>query len=316
MSLVNPIITVNNDAEHTATLSVNVFGRQSESGLLIAVNLPPQLAELGYDGYIDFLQPNGLAYFKGPYDTDSGTMLVSIGETDTILDHDGLLGWQVVLREGVLDRWKTRMYQVKVEKSINARTSALAPVVPPLEAPDPYPAANVGIQDAGGYYASAQVEDALQEVGIEFDETAVAIAEVDGRVDLVQAGGDTDGRFSSMPYVGTAPLIERGGTDTNGYIKHANGSLECFVGLSGLDTASTGTKEITWTFAHAFAAGTIPIVTASIGLSTHTQFSIIDKVAVQRASEGNNTTAKLFYNVAATSAVAFRIHARAIGRWK
>ena len=63
-------------------------------------------------------------------------------------------------------------------------------------------------------------------------------------IDEIKAGGDTDGRFATMPWVGTAPIVESGSNTNGSYIKYADGTLICSRGIDFAgDTVSSETVQ-------------------------------------------------------------------------
>lgn len=161
-------VTVNNDSNHTLTFSKNTLARQNESNVAVTVTVPAAVYALGNFAYIDFLLPDGTRYYKGSYDPSSGSFTFTLGSVDTILEQDGKIGIQFVLRDAELaptEVWKSELKYALVATSANATSHVLTPVIPPLTFPASFPAATTSITDAGTYFAATDVEDALQEVG-------------------------------------------------------------------------------------------------------------------------------------------------------
>lgn len=161
--------TVNSD--HTLTFSSNTLAYQNEANVPVTVTLDATVTAhaTGKLSYIDFILPDGTAVYKGSYDGSTGTILTSIGGSDNVLTIDGRVGMQFVVRDvappNSTDIWKSEIKYAKVLASVNATNSALAVSIPDLVAPDTYPAEYTSLADAGGYFASNNVEDAMQEIG-------------------------------------------------------------------------------------------------------------------------------------------------------
>lgn len=176
-------LTVNTD--HTASLSSRYLARQGEVGALMTVTVPSAVYALGTYAYIDFTDADGVASYLGDYDASSGTFVVSVGAADNILAKDGIVKIQFVLRDNLISEsytavWKSQIVEAIVERSVNADTYAIPAAMPSDDPPDTYEASRVSIEDVGTYYASNNVEDALQEA-------AVDIASNTGRLDAIEA---------------------------------------------------------------------------------------------------------------------------------
>ena len=161
-------VTMTISLDKTATLSRSTYiGNQGEQ-LVITVVVPTGISGSGYDAYIDFTQPDGLSYFKGPYDCSTGTFDFTLGALDSIMDKDGVIYWQFLLCTTVGDvrtvNWSAKRYKTEILSSVGATTSAILPYVPQMVFPDTYPAGNITIADVGGILVGNTVEDALQEV--------------------------------------------------------------------------------------------------------------------------------------------------------
>lgn len=161
-------ITVNDDACHTLTFSKNILAYQSEAAVSVTVTVPAGVKALGNYAWLDFILPDGTEVYKGHYDPSGGSFIVTLGATDTILDLDGRVGIQFVLRDA-LDSptvvWRSETKYTKIGTSINATVHAASGVPAPATFPDLFPAEHTSIADAGLYYAGTTAEDALQEVG-------------------------------------------------------------------------------------------------------------------------------------------------------
>jgi len=289
-------IAVNSD--HTLTFDSNTLAWQNEAGVLVTVTLDAAVTALavGTLCYIDFLLPDGTPYFKGSYDGSGGTILVTLGATDTILEQDGRIGIQFVIRDVApplsTEIWKSELKFAKIKSSANATSHALTPVIPPLTFPATFPAEDVSITDAGGYYAGTDVETALQEIGaglsafdkIAFDTTA-AIEPAYGEI----AWDDTDGtvaiglKNSNVKLqVGQENVIfavnKHGSNIANGEVVYVSGS--------------TGDRvEIKKANANAFSAfgGTIGIATEPITSNQTgyiTTFGLVRDINTSAFAEG------------------------------
>ena len=161
-------ISVNHDDNHTLTFSKNTLARRNEANVSVTVVVPAAVFALGSFAYIDFVLPDGTAYYKGPYAPSSGSFTFTLGSADTILSQDGRIGIQFVLRDSdVLPTvvWKSELKYALVGGSADATAQALVGIPSPATFPATFPAANISIVDAGTYFASPDVEDALQEIG-------------------------------------------------------------------------------------------------------------------------------------------------------
>lgn len=269
--------TVNLD--HSVSIDNDFLAVQGEQ-ISVDVIVPASLAALGYDAYIDFLLPDGTAYFKGAYDSSSGTVSFTLGAVDSMLDKDGELFWQLVLATTVgtvrTEIWKSIQGKTIVLSSINATTSAILPYVPQMVFPNTYPASNVSIDDVGGWLGDTNVEDALQNVGhavsnlntevgslnyteenyIVADESLTdSVDKLDMKIyDHIQGGSSFP--FTTMPYVGIAPIIESGSNGNGHYIKYADGTMICrhSQAVSGLANTSANGALYSGSGSHTFAA--------------------------------------------------------------
>lgn len=158
-------MTVNID--HTASLDKRYIAVQGEQ-ITVDVVLAAGLWALGYDGYVDFIMPDGSTCFKGPYDCSTGTISFTLGAVDSVLDKDGMIWWQFVLAETVgsvrTTMWLSEQVESKVLPSILATTSAILPYVPQMVFPVSYPASNVSLADVPGRFFSLELESALMEL--------------------------------------------------------------------------------------------------------------------------------------------------------
>lgn len=126
-------VTMTVNLDKTASLNNMYLGNRGEV-ITLTVVVPVGISGSGYDAYLDFIQPDGSAYFKGPYDCSSGTFNVVIGSVDTIMDNDGKISWQFVLASTVaLNRtivWTSNQYKSKIQESIGAVLPTFIPYVP------------------------------------------------------------------------------------------------------------------------------------------------------------------------------------------
>ena len=120
------IMTINEDK--TASIDRSFLGVQGEQ-LTITVNVADSLKALGYDAYIDFLRPDGVAYYKGAYDCSSGTFDCLLGATDSVLARNGTAMWQFVLATMVgtvrTVIWASIAYKTEILYSVCATTAAV-----------------------------------------------------------------------------------------------------------------------------------------------------------------------------------------------
>lgn len=164
--------TVNLD--HSVSIDNDFLAVQGEQ-ISVDVIIPASLAALGYDAYIDFLLPDGTAYFKGAYDSSSGTVSFTLGAVDSILDKDGELFWQLVLATTVGDvrteMWKSIQGKTVVLSSINATSSAILPYVPQMVFPATYPAENITLDDVDSLITATDAEGAFREILLNISQT-------------------------------------------------------------------------------------------------------------------------------------------------
>lgn len=160
-------VTMTVNLDKTASLNRQNFGSQGED-IEITVVVPAGISGSGYDAYIDFIQPDGLAYFKGPYDCSSGTFSFFIGVLDSLMDKDGDLFWQFLLAETAGSvrtvKWSANRYKNPIYASVGATSSAILPYVPQMVYPDDYPASLISVEDAAGNWLGNDVEAVLGEV--------------------------------------------------------------------------------------------------------------------------------------------------------
>ena len=274
-------LTVNTD--HTASLSSRYLARQGEVGALMTVTVPAAVYALGTYAYIDFTDADGVASYLGDYDASSGTFVVSVGAADNILAKDGIVKIQFVLRDNLISEsytavWKSQIVEAIIERSVNADTYAIPAAMPSDDPPETYEASRVSIEDVGTYYASNNVEDALQEAAVDIASNTADIADIESvngivkgdgagtyaaatEADIPRAGGATY-PFTTMPYVGAVPIVGVG----TGYVKLAGGIMmawgaEDSSGFTQDGSMPAGTYIKTITFPVAFSAA--PVVMCS-----------------------------------------------------
>lgn len=161
--------------DKSISIDDRTFAVAGEMGVALTVNVDASLQSLGNGKltYLDFLQPDGTAYYKGDYDCSSGTFGVTLGATDTVLAYAGDLWIQLVIRDAVppdgVVVWKSNMLKVVVGNSVGATVPASIAIVPPLTMPATYPAETVTVADAGDLITATNVEDALQEIATNID---------------------------------------------------------------------------------------------------------------------------------------------------
>lgn len=190
-------ITVNNDSNHTLTFDKNTLARRNEANVSVTVTVPAAVFALGSFAYVDFLLPDGTAYYKGDYDPSSGSFTFTLGSADVILQQDGRVGIQFVLRDAAVNPtvvWKSELKYALVGASADATAQALTGIPASATFPVTFPAANTSITDAGTYFASPDVEDALQEVGADI----VALVTATTAANLLTAIKSVDGAGSGL----------------------------------------------------------------------------------------------------------------------
>lgn len=163
-----PTLTVTSDKK--AVIDNRILALAGEMGVTLTVVVDATIQSFGTGKltYIDFIQADGEAYYKGSYDCSSGTFNATLGAVDTILTYAGEVSMQLVIRDALpptgVEAWKSNKVKVVVEESINATLPASYIVVPPMTNPTTFPAENVTLADAGNRITATNVEDALQEI--------------------------------------------------------------------------------------------------------------------------------------------------------
>lgn len=126
-------ITMTVNANKSASLSSDYIGNQNDI-VTITVNVATSISSSGYDAYVDFTQPDGLSYYKGPYDCSSGTFTFVIGQIDTLMMKDGYLDWQFVLGEDNdlvrTDIWLADLQRTVIKTSVDSVLPTFVPYVP------------------------------------------------------------------------------------------------------------------------------------------------------------------------------------------
>ena len=158
--------------ERSLTISPRLLACQGEMAVSLTVNVDADIQTLasGKNAYLYFLLPNGDAFYKGEYDASSGSFGVTLGFTDHVLSYAGEAFVQLVIADDepsdATEMWKTEMCAFVIAPSISAVLPASYYTVPTVTVPTTFPAENTVIGDASDFFASANVEDALQEVGL------------------------------------------------------------------------------------------------------------------------------------------------------
>ena len=154
-------VTITVNADKSASLSSDYIGNQNDI-VTITVNVAASISSSGYDAYVDFTQPDGLSYFKGPYDCSSGTFTFIIGQTDTLMMKDGYLDWQFVLGEDNdlvrTDIWLADLQRTVIKTSVDSVLPTFVPYVPAIIMLD---ASNVSYN---GYAEGDTVTEAIDDV--------------------------------------------------------------------------------------------------------------------------------------------------------
>jgi len=162
-----PDVTMTINADKTMSLSTIYLGCQGEH-VDVLVEVDPDVVDLGYQAYVDFLLPSGLRYYKGGYDCSSGSFSMGLGEADSVMDKDGevlVQFWVGTIVASVKTmHWATAVKRAYVNKSVGATSAAILPYVPQMVYPDTYPAELISIEDSAGRIGASQVEQALSEI--------------------------------------------------------------------------------------------------------------------------------------------------------
>ncbi len=232
----------------------------------MTVTVPAAVYALGTYAYIDFTDADGVASYLGDYDASSGTFVVSVGAADNILAKDGIVKIQFVLRDNLISEsytavWKSQIVEAIVERSVNADTYAIPAAMPSDDPPETYEASRVSIEDVGTYYASNNVEDALQEVGGRIaDIEAVNDPIKSAIVDLIYPVGAI-----YISVVSTSPATLFGGTWA------AFGAGKTLVGLDASDAAFDTAEETggAKTHTHTLTAASAQIASAADGIRSN-----------------------------------------------
>ena len=264
-------ISVNHDDNHTLTFSKNTLARRNEANVSVTVVVPAAVFALGSFAYVDFILPDGSRYFKGDYDPSSGSFTFTLGSADTILSQDGRIGIQFVLRDSdILPTvvWKSELKYALVGGSADATAQALTGIPAPATFPATFPAANVSIVDAGTYFASPDVEDALQEIGASIEDLE------DGTVpsgDSTLAFGLTKtqlfAEYSLLIYPVGSIYISVGSTSPAtlfGGTWSVFGAGRTLVGIDSADADFDTIEETRGTKTHTLTTGEIPAHSHSI----------------------------------------------------
>lgn len=164
-------ITVANDDNHSITISKTTFARAFELGEVLTVNLPSALNSTYPYAYIHFLQADGHSYFIDNGGTgftwSSGSFAYAIGSTDTMLEFEGTLAIQIIIRDlappDTTKEWRSSVVRVTVDNSVYADTDSYSGIIDSLNYNN-LPASRVSLADTAGRYSSTNVENALAEI--------------------------------------------------------------------------------------------------------------------------------------------------------
>jgi len=158
-------LTVNSDK--TISLSLNSLGSQMER-VTIDVVVPAAVAALGYEAFLDFLLPDGTSCYKGGYDCSSELFSFGLGETDSVMDLDGLVYIQfwvgTIVATVKTMHWATEQKRTKINASVGATSAAVLPYVPQMVYPSTFPADLVTLTDSANRYTATNVEQGLAEI--------------------------------------------------------------------------------------------------------------------------------------------------------
>ena len=137
-----------------------------------------------------------------------------------------------------------------------------------------------------------------------------AVEKVAGSVsnlNLVQSGG-LAGAFASMPFVGTAPIVESGSNANGSWIKYADGTMICCASLPDAPAniasgALYRTENITWTFPALYNSPPTSISGSGVG-----------SWVTRAGPPTTNSVALIFYSSISRPSTLPTVFA--IGRWK
>lgn len=134
-------ITTLSDNNHSISASKSIIGRQSELGETLTVSIPVALYADYPLAYLMYIGADGNAYFIDnsgtPFDyAGDGNFTYVLGANDSMLEADGRLGIQVVLRDisppNTTKEWRSRILYVQVENSIIATEDAASGMISAL----------------------------------------------------------------------------------------------------------------------------------------------------------------------------------------
>lgn len=146
----------------------------------------------------------------------------------------------------------------------------------------------------------------------------MAIWLIVSNLNLVQSGG-LAGAFASMPFVGTAPIVESGSNANGSWIKYADGTMICSAivtaNLSGYLVTAGDAIQKQWTFPVAFF--NVPTVFSTLRTTNTAALWKMNSLAYQ-SGDGKSvaTIAGTFSGYAYNSAHTAMFNAFALGRWK
>jgi hypothetical protein len=91
-------ININVYYNKNITLDRSYFATQGTS-LTVQVTVDDDVADVGYDAYLDFLLPDGTSYWRGGFDCGNGSFIFTLASDDIIISKDGDLLIQLVLAD-------------------------------------------------------------------------------------------------------------------------------------------------------------------------------------------------------------------------
>lgn len=139
-----------------------------------------------------------------------------------------------------------------------------------------------------------------------------AMSDIDTNLNLVQSGG-LAGAFASMPFVGTAPIVESGSNANGNWIKFADGTLVQYSPTITMTKVSNYYLQGVWSLPIAFHN--------TAYFSTAIPFGDGTTPVGRMVNTTNTTVTSTFYyqNISAPftgGTYNFNFRAFAIGRWK
>lgn len=134
-------ITCLDDANHTISVTKPIIARQSEIGEVATFAVPVALYATYPCAYVHYFRADGVSAFitngGTPFDyAGDGNFTYTLGTHDNMLEADGRLGIQVVLRDvappNTTKEWRSRILYVTVENSIMATEDSSAQMIQSL----------------------------------------------------------------------------------------------------------------------------------------------------------------------------------------